>query len=85
MQFHIKAPEFSVKERNTFGFLIARYLWSHAISDIMQNKKVISCFIDVKKSPPKNGRGYLSIAPLISGEHSLLFSGKRYYHQMGYC
>lgn len=65
LNFHIKAPSFSPKERNTFGFLVARYLWGHVISDIMQNKKVITCFIDetgVKKAPIKNARSYISVS-----------------------
>jgi hypothetical protein len=39
----------------------------------MQNKKVIPCFIDeagVKKSPAKNARAYLYVAPIVAGEHS---------------
>ena len=73
LNFHIKSPAFSAKERNTLGFLISRYLWGHVISDIMQNKNVVTCFIDeagVKKSPPKNSRGYISVAPVVMGEHT---------------
>ncbi|KAK8840150.1 hypothetical protein M9Y10_031089 [Tritrichomonas musculus] len=40
LNFHIKAPSFSPKERNTFGFLVARYLWGHVISDIMHQLKM---------------------------------------------
>ena len=39
----------------------------------MQNKRVIPCFIDeagVKKSPAKNARAYLYVAPIVAGEHS---------------
>lgn len=73
LNFHIKMPAFSLKERNTFGFLVASYLWGNVISDIMQNKKIIPCFIDeagVKKAPIKNARDYISVSPIISGEHS---------------
>ena len=73
MDLHVKTPAFSPKERNTFGFWVARCLWGNVISDIMQNKKVITCFIDeagVKKSPPKNSRGYISVSPVVTGDYS---------------
>ena len=73
MQITIKTPAFSAKERNTLGFLIARYVWTQAISEVKQNKNVIMCFIDeagVKKSSSKSSRGYLSVTPVVTGEHS---------------
>ena len=71
LKIKIKKPAFSTKERNTFGYLLARSLWSHVVSNIINgNSNVLPIFVDeagVKKAQSNTSRAFMSITPIIEG------------------
>ena len=72
MKIKIKQPCFSVKERNSLGYLIARCLWSQVINQIINDQSVIPVFLDeagVRKARCATSRGYVSITPLVEGNN----------------
>ena len=69
--FTVKKPCFSVKERNGFGYRIARALWSWRLAEISQQQNVLMMFIDeagVKKPTPQHSRAFISVTPIIEGK-----------------
>lgn len=70
MNIKIKKTCFSESQRNSFGFRIARYIWSKIMLDITEQRNALFVFIDeegVQRSQPNSSRGFVSVRPLTEG------------------
>lgn len=69
LKITVQKPCFSPKERNSLGFVIARYVWSKVMEELLHVSNILVVFIDeasVTLNRRKNARGFISITPIVT-------------------
>ena len=66
LKITVKQPSFSPVARNSFGYRIARVLWSKVMKEVIDDKSTLACFIDeagVVIGTRRRARGFMSVSP----------------------